>query len=159
MESWLQIVGSHKETAIFVVLVFDAQRVTDHDTQRSAVPGTTLTFCSINTMLTNCTCDKSILCILITALTSLPSFKRQLKTFLFFYQILPISLIFPLVIFVPCPRSYFSLCHVNLYVLLLQFNLVNTVEHHSACKLMYLCNLVDLLSEYRANGTWYFARQ
>ena len=54
----------------------------------------------------------------ITALTSLPSFKRQLKTF-FIYQILPISLIFLLVICVPCPRSYCSLCHVNLYVLLL----------------------------------------
>jgi len=34
-------------------------------------------------------------------------------------QILPISLIFLLVICVPCPRSYCSLCHVNLYVLLL----------------------------------------
>ena len=54
----------------------------------------------------------------ITALTSLPSFKRQLKTFSI-YQILPISLIFLLVICVPCPRSYCSLCHVNLYVLLL----------------------------------------
>jgi len=50
----------------------------------------------------------------ITALTSLPSFKRQLKTFLF-YQILPISLIFLFVICVACPRSYCSLCYVNLY--------------------------------------------
>ena len=54
----------------------------------------------------------------ITALTSLPSFKRQLEN-IFIYQILPISLIFLLVICVPCPRSYCSLCHVNLYVLLL----------------------------------------
>ena len=37
----------------------------------------------------------------------------------FIYQILPISLIFLPVICVPCPRSYLSLCHVNLYVLLL----------------------------------------
>jgi len=51
----------------------------------------------------------------ITALTSLPSFKRQN---IFIYQIIPISLIFLLVICVPCPRSYCSLCHVNLYVLL-----------------------------------------
>jgi len=53
-----------------------------------------------------------------TELTSLPSFKRQLKN-IFIYQILPISLSFLLVICVPCPRSYCSLCHVNLYVLLL----------------------------------------
>ena len=38
---------------------------------------------------------------------------------IFIYQILPISLIFLFVICVPCPRSYCSLCHVNLYVLLL----------------------------------------
>ena len=34
-------------------------------------------------------------------------------------QILPISFIFLLVICVPCSRSYCSLCHVNLYILLL----------------------------------------
>jgi len=60
----------------------------------------------------------------ITALTSLPSFKRQLQN-IFIYQILPISLIFILVICVPCPRSYCSLCHVNLYVLLLRHH-----HHH-----------------------------
>jgi len=36
-----------------------------------------------------------------------------------YMSILPVSLIFLLVICVPCPRSYCSLCHVNLYVLLL----------------------------------------
>ena len=41
----------------------------------------------------------------ITALTSLPSFKRQLKNILI-YRILPISLILLPVICVPCPRSY-----------------------------------------------------
>ena len=53
----------------------------------------------------------------ITALTSLPSF--NLKKNIFIYQIFPISLIFLFVICVPWPRSYCSLCHVNLYVLLL----------------------------------------
>ena len=59
----------------------------------------------------------------ITALTSLPSFKRQN---IFIYQILPISLIFLLVICVPCPRSYCSLYHVNLYVLLLLLQLTSS---------------------------------
>ena len=44
--------------------------------------------------------------------------KRQYALHSLIY-ILPISLIFLLVICVPCPRSYCSLCHVNLYVLLL----------------------------------------
>ena len=56
----------------------------------------------------------------ITALTSLPSFKRQLKTFLFTKSLIPISLIFHPVIYVPCPKAIvFSLCHVNLLLLLL----------------------------------------
>jgi len=42
----------------------------------------------------------------------------SMRQIIFIYQILPISLIFLLVICVRCPRSYCSLCHVNLYVLL-----------------------------------------
>ena len=46
-----------------------------------------------------------------------PSIETTWKIFI--YQILHISLIFLPVICVPCPRSYLSLCHVNLYILLL----------------------------------------
>jgi len=55
---------------------------------------------------------------------------------IFIYQILLISLIFLLVVCVPCPRSYRSLCHVNLYVLLL---LLDTTLVAIACICLAVC--------------------
>jgi len=54
----------------------------------------------------------------VTASTSLPSFKRQLKTF-FIYQIFPITLNCSLIFVYRVLEAILSLCHVNQYVLLL----------------------------------------
>jgi len=51
--------------------------------------------------------------------TNLFAIFKETTSNIFICQILPICLIFLLVIFVQCRRSYCSLCHVNLYVLLL----------------------------------------
>ena len=54
----------------------------------------------------------------VTASTSLPSFKRQLKTF--FYQIFPITFnCIPVFVYRVLEATLPSLCHVNQYVLLL----------------------------------------
>jgi len=55
---------------------------------------------------------------------------------IFIYQILPISLSFLFVICVPCPRNYCSLCHVNLYVLLLLLLKTTELVH---CTITGLC--------------------
>ena len=66
----------------------------------------------------------------------------QETTYIFIYQILPISLIFLPVICVPCPRSY-RIYFVNLYVLLLLLLLLpvvtcsaGSVEVHSRVEVL-----------------------
>ena len=64
---------------------------------------------------------------------------------IFIYQMLPISLIFLLVICVPCPRSYCSLWHVNLYVLLLLLLLLILLYRYQSCKGCYSPPFLALL--------------
>ena len=75
---------------------------------------------------------------------------------IFIYQIIPISLIFLFVICVPCPRSYCSLCHVNLYVLLLLLLLQLerawhkkqscTKDYFLLCTVAHIANIFQLWS-------------